>query len=528
MKELKRTFKTPSGIEIKELYTSEDLKDFNEDEKLGKPGQFPFTRGIYTNMYRGRLWTMRQYAGYGSAEETNERFKYLISEGQTGLSTAFDLPTQLGYDPDHPFSEGEIGKAGVSISNPIDMDILFKDIELDKVSTSMTINATAGILLGFYIYIAKRRSILIEKLSGTIQNDILKEFAARGNYIYPIEPSVKLVGDIIEFCSKHLPKWNPISISGYHYREAGANAIQELAFTFADAICYIEEVIKRGIDIDEFAPRISFFFNAHINFFEEIAKFRAARRIWAKIMKYKFNAKNENSMKLRFHTQTAGSSLTAQEPENNIIRTTIEALSAVLGGTQSLHTNSYDEALALPTEKSVKIALRTQQIIAYETGVADTVDPLAGSYFIESLTNEIEEKVFEYLEKIEKMGGAIECIKNGYFQNEIAETSYKYQKEIENRERYIVGVNIFRSEEKEQKIEIFRLSDEAVNKILKRLKEFKNSRDRSYLKALEELKNSAKTNENLMPYIINAIESNATLGEISDALREVWGEYDRL
>ncbi|MEO0144632.1 MAG: methylmalonyl-CoA mutase family protein [candidate division WOR-3 bacterium] len=527
MKELKRKFETLSGIEIKELYTSEDLKNFKEEEKLGKPGSFPFTRGIHPNMYRGRLWTMRQYAGYGSAEETNERFKYLISQGQTGLSTAFDLPTQLGYDPDHPFSEGEIGKAGVSISNPIDMDILFKDIELDKVSTSMTINATAGILLGFYIYIAKQRNISIEKLAGTTQNDILKEFAARGNYIYPIEPSMRLVGDIIEFCSKYLPKWNPISISGYHYREAGANAVQELAFTFADAIAYVQEVLKRGIDVDEFAPRLSFFFNAHINFFEEIAKFRAARRIWAKIMKYKFNAKNENSLKLRFHTQTAGSSLTAQEPENNIIRTTIEALAAVLGGTQSLHTNSYDEALALPTEKSAKIALRTQQIIAYETGVADTVDPLAGSYFIEKLTDEIEERVFEYLEKIEKMGGAIECIRNGYFQSEIAESSYKYQKEIENKERYIIGVNVFRTEN-EQKIEIFRLSEQAIDNILKRLKEFKNSRDKSYIKALEELKKKAKTNENLMPYILNAIENKATLGEISDALREVWGEYDRL
>jgi methylmalonyl-CoA mutase, N-terminal domain len=524
---MKRKFITTSGIEIKELYTKEDLKDFKEDEKLGKPGEFPFTRGIYPNMYRGKLWTMRQYAGYGSAEETNERFKFLISEGQTGLSTAFDLPTQLGYDPDNPFSEGEIGKAGVSVSNPLDMDILFNGIELDKVSTSFTINATAGIILGFYIFIAKKRNLDIKNLSGTTQNDILKEFAARGNYIYPVEQSVRLVGDIIEFCSKYMPKWNPISISGYHYREAGANAVQELAFTFADAIAYINEVIKRGIDVDEFAPRLSFFFNAHINFFEEIAKFRAARRIWAKIMKYKFKAKNENSMKLRFHTQTAGSSLTAQEPENNIIRTTIEALAAVLGGTQSLHTNAYDEALALPTEKSAKIALRTQQIIAYESGVADTVDPLAGSYFIEKLTDEIEEKVFEYLEKIEKMGGAIECIKNGYFQNEIAESSYKYQMEIENKEKFIIGVNVFRTEEN-QKIEIFRLSEEAIEKILNRLKEYKNSRDKSYVKALNELKNKAETNENLMPYILNAIENKATLGEISDALREVWGEYDRI
>lgn len=523
MKELKRKFITTSNIEIKEVYDKEDLGDI----QIEKPGEFPYTRGIHKNMYRGRLWTMRQYSGFGSAEETNERFKYLISQGQTGLSTAFDLPTQLGYDPDEPFSEGEIGRTGVSVSNPIDMDILFKDIPLGEVSTSMTINATAGILLGLYIYIAKQRNIEIEKLSGTTQNDILKEFAARGNYIYPIEPSVRLVGDIIEFCSKYLPKWNPISISGYHYREAGASAVQELAFTFADAIAYVEEVIKRGIDVDEFAPRLSFFFNGHINFFEEIAKFRAARRIWAKIMKYKFNAKNENSLKLRFHTQTAGSSLTAQEPENNIIRTTIEALAAVLGGTQSLHTNSYDEALALPTEKSAKIALRTQQIIAYESGVADVVDPLAGSYFVEKLTNEIEERVWEYLEKIEKMGGAIECIKNGYFQNEIAESSYRYQKEIENQERYIIGVNVFKTEEN-QKIEIFRLPDEVVEKILKRVKQFKENRSKGYISALEELKKKAKTSENLMVYIIRAIEEKATLGEISQALREVWGEYDRL
>ncbi|MCX7947736.1 MAG: methylmalonyl-CoA mutase family protein [candidate division WOR-3 bacterium] len=523
MKELRRKFLTPSNIEIKEVYDKEDLGEI----QIEKPGEFPYTRGIHKNMYRGRLWTMRQYSGFGSAEETNERFKYLLLQGQTGLSTAFDLPTQLGYDPDEPFSEGEIGKTGVSISNPIDMDILFKDIPLDVVSTSMTINATAGILLGLYIYIAKQRNIEIEKLSGTTQNDILKEFAARGNYIYPIEPSVRLVGDIIEFCSKYLPKWNPISISGYHYREAGANAVQELAFTFADAIAYVEEVLRRGIDVDEFAPRLSFFFNGHIYFFEEIAKFRAARRIWAKIMKYKFKAKNENSLKLRFHTQTAGSSLTAQEPENNIIRTTIEALAAVLGGTQSLHTNSYDEALALPTEKSARIALRTQQIIAYESGVADTVDPLAGSYFVEKLTNEIEEKVWEYLEKIEKMGGAVECIKNGYFQNEIAESSYRYQKEIESRERYIIGVNIFKTEEN-QKIEIFRLPDEVVEKILRRVKDFKENRSKGYISALEELKKKAKTNENLMVYIIRAIEEKATLGEISHALREVWGEYDRI
>ncbi len=522
-----RKFVTTSGIEIKEIYTWEDLKDWNPGEKLGFPGKYPFTRGVYPNMYRGRLWTMRQYAGFGSAEETNARFRYLIEQGQTGLSVAFDLPTQLGLDPDHPLSEGEVGKVGVSISHIEEMAILFEGIDMGSISTSMTINATAGILLGFYMLLAERQGVPPEKLSGTIQNDILKEFAARGNYIYPVKPSMRLVGDIIEFSANHLPKWNPISISGYHYREAGATAVQELAFTFADAIAYVEEVRRRGIDVDKFAPRLSFFFNAHMNFFEEIAKFRAARRIWAKIMKERFGAKNEKSMRLRFHTQTAGSSLTAQEPENNIIRTAFEALSAVLGGTQSLHTNSYDEALSLPTEKSVRIALRTQQIIAYETGVADTVDPLAGSYFVEKLTDEIEERVWDYLEKIDAMGGAVTAIEKGYFQEEIAKSAYEWQMEVERGERIIVGVNAFKSEKKEkEKIEIFRLPDEVVEKIIERLRKFKASRGKDYVKALEELKRKARTDENLMPYILDAIRAKATLGEISDALREVWGTYD--
>ncbi len=522
-----RKFITTSGIEIKEIYTWEDLRDWNPEEKLGFPGKYPFTRGVYPNMYRGRLWTMRQYAGFGSAEETNARFRYLIEQGQTGLSVAFDLPTQLGLDPDHPMSEGEVGKVGVSISHIGEMAILFEGIDMGSISTSMTINATAGILLGFYMLLAQKQGVPVERLSGTIQNDILKEFAARGNYIYPVKPSMRLVGDIIEFSASYLPKWNPISISGYHYREAGATAVQELAFTFADAIAYVEEVRKRGIDVDKFAPRLSFFFNAHMNFFEEIAKFRAARRIWARIMKERFGAKNEKSMRLRFHTQTAGSSLTAQEPENNIIRTAFEALSAVLGGTQSLHTNSYDEALSLPTEKSVRIALRTQQIIAYETGVADTVDPLAGSYFVEKLTDEIEEKVWEYLEKIDAMGGAVAAIEKGYFQEEIAKSAYEWQMEVEKGERIIVGVNAFKPEQEEgEKIEIFRLPDEVVEKIIERLRKFKASRGKDYVEALEELKRKAKTDENLMPYILDAIRTNATLGEISDALREVWGTYD--
>ncbi len=521
--------KTTFGYEIKEIYTPEDLKDFDPEKELGKPGEPPFTRGIYPNMYRGKIWTMRQYAGFGTAEQTNERFRYLLSQGQTGLSLAFDLPTQLGYDADHPMSEGEVGRTGVSISTLNDMREVFRDIDQAKVSTSMTINATASIILAFYTIIAEEKGASREKLSGTVQNDILKEFAARGNYIYPVEPSMRLVGDIIEFTAKYMPKWNPISISGYHYREAGANSVQELAFTFADAIAYVEEVLKRGIDIDEFAPRLSFFFNAQINFFEEIAKFRAARRIWYKIMKYRFKAKNPKSMRLRFHTQTAGSSLTAQEPMNNIIRTTIEALAAVLGGTQSLHTNSYDEALSLPTKESVLLALRTQQIIAYETDIADTVDPLAGSYFIESLTNEIEEKVMEYLEKIDSLGGAVEAVRIGFFQKEIEESAYNYQKEIESCERIIVGVNAYKTENAQNSdIEIFHLPEDVQEERIRKLKEYKSKRSKDFLKYLRILKEKAKTSENLMPYIFDAAKNGATLGEISDTLREVWGTYDEL
>ncbi|MEO0139036.1 MAG: methylmalonyl-CoA mutase family protein [candidate division WOR-3 bacterium] len=526
---MKKKFETTFGYKFKEVYTEEDLKDFNPKEALGLPGQPPFTRGVYPNMYRGKVWTMRQYAGFGTAKQTNERFKYLLSQGQTGLSLAFDLPTQLGYDADHPMAEGEIGRTGVSISTIEDMAEVFEFIDQEKVSTSMTINATAGIILAFYTLVAEGKGANRKNLSGTVQNDILKEFAARGNYIYPVEPSMRLVGDIIEFAAKHMPKWNSISISGYHYREAGANSVQELAFTFADAIAYVEEVLKRGMDVDEFAPRLSFFFNAQINFFEEIAKFRAARRIWYKIMKERFKAKNPNSMMLRFHTQTAGSSLVAQEPLNNIIRTTIEALAAVLGGTQSLHTNSYDEALSLPTEQSVLLALRTQQIIAYETDIPDTVDPLAGSYFIESLTNEIENRVWEYLDKIDSLGGAVEAVKMGFFQKEIEESAYKYQMEVESGERVVVGVNAFKSDKfEEQKIEIFTLPEEVQEEQRRRVKEYKSRRGRGFLEALKTLKQKAKTSENLMPYIFECAKEGATLGEISDALREVWGTYDEL
>jgi len=520
-----RKFESLSGIPIKEIYRAEDLEGFDPEKKLGEPGHPPFTRGVYPNMYRGRLWTMRQYAGFGSAEDTNKRFLYLLSQGQTGLSVAFDLPTQLGYDSDHPLAEGEIGRTGVAVSTLEDLSIVFKGIDLGRVSTSMTINATAPVLLAMYIVIADMNGVSREKLSGTVQNDILKEFAARGNYIYPVEPSMRLVGDLIEFSAKHLPRWNPISISGYHYREAGATAVEELAFTFADGIAYVEEVRRRGIDVDKFAPRLSFFFNSHNYFFEEVAKFRAARRIWYRIMKDRFGAKNEKSMRLRFHTQTAGSALVAQQPLNNIIRVTLQALAAVLGGTQSLHTNSFDEALALPTELSATVALRTQQIIAYESGVADSVDPLAGSYLVEKLTDQIEEAVWELLKQIDEIGGAVEAIKSGFFQKRIEESSYRYQMEIENGERTVVGVNSFTVDE-EPNIELLKVDPEVERRQLERLQSYKKNRNQDkVLKSLDRLKKAAISNENLMPLIIDAVKNRATLGEISDALREVWGEF---
>nr|WP_231963777.1 methylmalonyl-CoA mutase family protein [Thermococcus chitonophagus] len=525
--ERKERFLTDDGFEIKRIYTPADLgENWDYMEKLGFPGEYPFTRGVYATMYRGRIWTMRQYAGYATAEESNKRYKYLLSQGQTGLSVAFDLPTQLGYDSDHPLAEGEVGKVGVAIDSLWDMRILFDGIPLDKVSTSMTINSTAANLLAMYILVAEEQGVPQEKLRGTVQNDILKEYIARGTYIFPPQPSMRLTTDIIMYCAENIPKWNPISISGYHIREAGANAVQEVAFTLADGIEYVKAVIERGMDVDKFAPRLSFFFAAHNNFLEEIAKFRAARRLWAYIMKEWFNAKNPRSMMLRFHTQTAGSTLTAQQPENNIIRVAIQALAAVLGGTQSLHTNSYDEALSLPTEKSVRIALRTQQIIAYESGVVDTVDPLGGAYYIEWLTDHIFEEALKYIEKIQKMGGMMRAIERGYIQKEIAEAAYKYQKEIEEGKRIIVGVNKFVTDEPIE-VEILKVDPSIREKQIERLKKLRSERDSKKVEeALDKLRNVAeKEDENLMPYIIEAHRHLATLQEVTDVLREVWGEY---
>jgi len=523
--ERKGEFLSTSGYEIKRLYTPLDLKDTDYIEDIGFPGAFPFTRGVQPTMYRARLWTMRQYAGFGTAEESNKRYKYLLSQGQTGLSVAFDLPTQIGYDSDHPLAEGEVGRVGVAIDSLEDMEILFDGIPMKDVSTSMTINSTAGILLAMYIVVAEKQGTPKEVLRGTIQNDILKEYIARGTYIYPPESSMRIVTDILEYCSKYMPKWNPISVSGYHMREAGATAVQEVAFTLADAIAYMEYALKRGIDLNVLGKRVSFFFSSHNNFLEEIAKFRAARRLWARIMKERFKVTNQDAMKLRFHTQTAGSTLTAQQPLNNIIRVTIQALAAVLGGTQSLHTNSYDEALGLPTEESVKIALRTQQIIAYESGVADTVDPLAGSYVIESLTNEIERRAKEYIKKIDEMGGMVKAIESGYVQREIHESSYRYQQSIESKEAIIVGVNEFVDEELKME-NILKVDPEIEEKQKARLKKLKERRDNEKVKkALQNIKKAASSDENLMPYIIEAVKVYATVGEISDALREVFGEY---
>ncbi|WP_456325988.1 acyl-CoA mutase large subunit family protein [Palaeococcus sp. (in: euryarchaeotes)] len=524
--ERREKFMTDDGFEIKRTYTPADLENWDYLEKLNFPGQYPFTRGVYPTMYRGRFWTMRQYAGFGTAEESNKRYKYLLSQGQTGLSVAFDLPTQIGYDSDHPMSEGEVGKVGVAIDSLWDMEILFDGIPLDKVSTSMTINATAANLLAMYILVAQKQGVSQNILRGTVQNDLLKEYIARGTYIFPPKPSMRLATDVIMYCAENVPKWNPISISGYHIREAGANAVQEVAFTLADGIEYVKAVIARGMDVDKFAPRLSFFFNAHNNFLEEIAKFRAARRLWAKIMKEKFNAKNPKSMLLRFHTQTGGSTLTAQQPENNIVRVAIQALAAVLGGTQSLHTNSYDEALSLPTEKSVRIALRTQQIIAYESGVVDTIDPLGGSYYIEWLTDHIEEEATKYIEKIEAMGGMMRAIERGYIQKEIADSSYKHQREVEEKKRIIVGVNEFVVEE-ELDVEILKVDPSIREKQIERLKKLKASRDNKKVQeALDALRKAAeKEDVNLMPYIIEAHKNLATLGEVTNVLREVWGEY---
>jgi methylmalonyl-CoA mutase N-terminal domain/subunit len=519
------SFKTTSHIELKRLYTPLDVADINYCNDLGFPGESPFTRGVQPTMYRGRLWTMRQYAGFATPEETNKRYKYLLEHGQTGLSVAFDLPTQIGYDSDHSLADGEVGKVGVAIDTLKDMEILFDGIPLDKVSTSMTINSTAAILLAMYIAVAEKQGVKSEVLQGTIQNDVLKEYAARGTYIYPPLESMRIVTDIFAFCKDHTPRWNTISISGYHMREAGCTAVQEVAFTLADGIDYVEAAIQAGLDVDSFASRLAFFFCCHNNFIEEIAKFRAARRLWAKIMKERFKAKRDESCMLRFHTQTAGCSLTAQQPDNNVVRVAFQALAAVLGGTQSLHTNSRDEAYALPTEDSVRIALRTQQIIAYESGVADMIDPFGGSYAVEALTNEIEKKAMEYIEKIVAMGGAIKAIESGFIQEEIGESAYQYQKGIETKKRIIVGVNQFQIEEEPLK-DILRIQPEVERYQKEKLSKVKKERDNGKVKgALTVLKKAAQGRDNVVPPILEAVRTYATLGEISDTLREVFGEY---
>jgi methylmalonyl-CoA mutase N-terminal domain/subunit len=510
---------------MKRLYTPLETQDMDYCEDLGFPGEHPFTRGVQPTMYRGRLWTMRQYAGFATAEETNKRYKYLLQQGQTGLSVAFDLPTQIGYDSDHPLADGETGKVGVAIDTLKDMEILFDGIPLDKVSTSMTINSTAAILLTMYIAVAEKQGVKSEVLQGTIQNDVLKEYAARGTYIFPPLESMRIVTDIFAFCKERVPRWNTISISGYHMREAGCTAVQEVAFTLADGIAYVEAAIRAGLDVDSFASRLAFFFCCHNTFIEEVAKFRAARRLWARIMKERFKAKRDESCMLRFHTQTAGCSLTAQQPDNNVVRVAFQALAAVLGGTQSLHTNSRDEAYALPTEDSVRIALRTQQIIAYESGVADMIDPLGGSYAVESLTDEIERKAMEYIEKIEAMGGATKAIESGYVQGEIAESAYQYQKEIEKKKLIIVGLNQFQIEEGPLR-DILRIKPEVEQYQKAKLSRVKKERDNGKVKqALATLKKAAQGTDNVVLPILEAVRVYATLGEISDTLREVFGEY---
>jgi methylmalonyl-CoA mutase N-terminal domain/subunit len=522
--ERREKFQTTSGIELPNDFNPSN-SHFDYETDLGNPGEFPFTRGIRRNMYRGKFWTMRQYAGFATAEESNKRYKYLLSQGTTGLSIAFDLPTQIGLDSDDPRAVGEVGKVGVAIDSLEDMMILLDGIPLDKVSTSMTINATAAILLCLYLAVAKKQGVTFDKLNGTIQNDILKEYIARGTYIYPPRPSLRLITDIFAFCEKEVPNWNTISISGYHIREAGATAAQEIAFTLADAICYVEAAISAGLEVDRFAPRLSFFFNAHNNLLEEVAKFRAARRLWAKIMHDRFGARNPKSMMLRFHTQTAGSTLTAQQPEVNIIRTTIQALAAVLGGTQSLHTNSMDEALSLPTEHAARIALRTQQVIAYESGIADVVDPLAGSYAIEELTNQLEKLASDYIQKIDEMGGMLKAIEIGYPQKEIQEAAYQYQRAVESGDTIVVGVNKFQIEEN-NKIPIMKIDPEIERNQIKRLRALRSRRDSAKVEeALARLEEAARGSSNLLPFILEAVEVYATVGEISNRLRKVWGEY---
>ena len=522
--ERKYSFTTDAGIPVDRLYVPGEIA---YEHQLGFPGEFPFTRGVQPAMYRNRFWTMRQYAGFGSAEESNKRYKYLIANGTTGLSVAFDLPTQMGYDSDHTMAEGEVGKVGVAIDSLADMERLFAGITLQNVTTSMTINATAAILLCMYVAVAKKQGADLTRLSGTVQNDILKEYIARGTHIYPPASSMRLVTDVFEWCQRNLPKWNTISISGYHIREAGANAVQELAFTLANGIAYVESAVARGLDVDVFGSQLSFFFNAHNNLFEEVAKYRAARRIWAGIMKNRFSAKNPETMKLRFHAQTGGATLTAQQIENNVVRVTLQALAAVLGGTQSLHTNSRDEALALPTEESARLALRTQQIIAHESGVADTIDPLAGSYFVESLTNTIEEQAMKYLAHIEAIGGAVKAIEQQYYQREIAESAYKYQMAIERGEKVIVGVNAFEVEE-ENSPEIMKIDDSLRLRQREGLNELKKKRNSGAVgESLSRLRTAAATTQNLVPIILEAVERYTTVGEISDAFRAVWGDFNQ-
>ncbi len=524
-RERQAEFVNSSGIRINRLYTPSDNKSLDYLRDLGLPAQYPFTRGVQETMYRGRFWTMRMYAGFATAEESNNRYKFLIEQGSMGLSVAFDLPTQMGYDSDDTIAQGEVGKVGVAIDSLADMETLFDGIPLDKVSTSMTINAPASVLLAMYIAVAEKQGVSVDKLAGTIQNDILKEYVARGTYIFPVNPSMRLITDIFEYCSKNVPKWNTISISGYHIREAGSTAAQEIAFTLFNGIAYVNAAIKAGLDVDSFAPRLSFFFNAHNDLFEEVAKYRAARRIWAKIMKERFGAKKDKSMMLKFHTQTGGSTLTAQQPENNIVRVAIQTLAAVLGGTQSLHTNSKDEALALPTEQSVQTALRTQQIVAYESGVTETVDPLAGSYYVEYLTDKLEEEAMNIISKIDELGGSPSAIERGYMQQEIMDAAYNYQKDIETGKRVIVGMNKFQVDEPKP-TGLLRVDPSVEKKQSQKIAELKSKRDNEKVsKCLEELRTACNSDENLMPYILEAVKAYATLGEICNIMRAEFGEY---
>jgi methylmalonyl-CoA mutase N-terminal domain/subunit len=518
-------FTTVSGLPTKVVYTPDDIAGLDYERDIGYPGEYPYVRGVYTNMYRGRLWTMRQFSGFGTPSDTNKRYKYLLKHGQTGLSVAFDFPTLYGRDSDDPFAHGEVGKCGVAIDSLRDMEILFSGIPLDRISTSMTINPPAAMLLAMYIAVGEKQGVPARILTGTIQNDMLKEYQAQKTWIYPPEPSMRIITDILAYCSEHVPKWNTISISGYHIREAGSTAVQELAFTLKNGLTYVEHGINAGLAVDKFAPRLSFFFNAHLDFFEEIAKYRAARRIWARMMREKYNAQDPRSHLMRFHTQTAGCTLTAQQPGNNIMRTAYQALSAVLGGTQSLHTNSMDETYALPTEKAVKIALRTQQLIAYETGVAHTIDPLAGSYYVEELTNELEKHAYDYFEKIDKLGGVIEAIEKGFFQKEISRSAYEYQKALEKKEKFHIGVNIFEEEEKPD-IEVLKIPPEVEEFQVKKLRKLKQDRNNRKVKdKLASLRAAAKNGDNLMPRILDCVRAYATLGEMCNTLKEEFGVY---